>query len=36
MIILKLDTNVLIFFIYTDPRGSEENQFNPLGDRVNK
>jgi len=26
----------LIFFVYPDPRGSEENQFTPLGDGVNK
>ena len=26
----------LIFFVYPDPKGSEENQFTPLGDGVNK
>jgi hypothetical protein len=26
----------LIFFYYPGPRGSEENQFTPLGDGVNK
>jgi hypothetical protein len=26
----------LIFFVYPDPRGSEENQFTPLGAGVNK
>jgi hypothetical protein len=26
----------LIFFVYPDPRGSEENQFTPLGDGVTK
>jgi hypothetical protein len=28
--------NSLIFFVYPDPKGSEENQFTPLGDGVNK
>jgi len=28
--------NALIFFAYPDPRGSEENQFTPLVDGVNK
>ena len=28
--------NPLIFFVYPDPKGSEENQFTPLGDGVNK
>jgi len=27
---------LLIFFVYPDPMGSEENQFTPLGDGVNK
>jgi hypothetical protein len=26
----------LIFFVNPGPMGSEENQFTPLGDRVNK
>jgi hypothetical protein len=26
----------LIFFVYPDPKGSEENQFTPPGDGVNK
>jgi len=26
----------LIFFVYPDPMGSEENQFTPLGAGVNK
>jgi hypothetical protein len=26
----------LIFFVYPNPIGSEENQFTPLGDGVNK
>jgi hypothetical protein len=26
----------LIFFVHPDPKGSEENQFTPLGDGVNK
>jgi hypothetical protein len=26
----------LIFFVYPDPMGSEENQFTPLGVGVNK
>jgi hypothetical protein len=26
----------LIFFVYPAPKGSEENQFTPLGDGVNK
>jgi hypothetical protein len=26
----------LIFFFYPDPKGSEENQFTPLGAGVNK
>ena len=26
----------LIFFVYPGPMGSEENQFTPLGDGVNK
>jgi hypothetical protein len=26
----------LIFFVYPGPKGSEENQFTPLGDGVNK
>jgi hypothetical protein len=26
----------LIFFVYPDPRGCEENQFTPLGAGVNK
>jgi hypothetical protein len=26
----------LIFFVYPNPKGSEENQFTPLGDGVNK
>jgi hypothetical protein len=26
----------LIFFVYPDPKGSEENQFTPLGAGVNK
>jgi hypothetical protein len=26
----------LIFFVYPDPTGSEENQFTPLGAGVNK
>jgi len=28
--------NPLIFFVYPGPKGSEENQFTPLGDGVNK
>jgi hypothetical protein len=28
--------NFLIFFDYPDPKGSEENQFTPLGAGVNK
>ena len=28
--------NSLIFFVYPGPKGSEENQFTPLGDGVNK
>ena len=27
---------LLIFFVYPDPKGSEENQFTPLGAGVNK
>jgi len=27
---------LLTFFVYPDPKGSEENQFTPLGDGVNK
>jgi len=27
---------LLIFFVYPVPEGSEENQFTPLGDGVNK
>jgi len=26
----------LIFFVYPGPKGSEENQFTPLGEGVNK
>jgi len=26
----------MIFFVYPDPRGSEENQFTPPGEGVNK
>ena len=26
----------MIFFVYPDPKGSEENQFTPLGAGVNK
>jgi hypothetical protein len=28
--------SLLIFFVYPNPKGSEENQFTPLGDGVNK
>jgi hypothetical protein len=28
--------NSLIFFVYPGPKGSEENQFTPLGVGVNK
>ncbi len=28
--------DTLIFFVYPDPMGSEENQFTPLGAGVNK
>jgi hypothetical protein len=28
--------NPLIFFVYPGPKGSEENQFTPPGDGVNK
>jgi len=28
--------SLLIFFVYPDPKGSEENQFTPLGAGVNK
>ena len=28
--------NSLIFFVYPDPKGSEENQFTPPGVGVNK
>jgi len=28
--------DLLIFFVYPDPKGSEENQFTPLGAGVNK
>ena len=28
--------NILIFFVYPDPKGIEENQFTPLGAGVNK
>ncbi|HBH84814.1 MAG: hypothetical protein A2X05_09900 [Bacteroidetes bacterium GWE2_41_25] len=28
--------NPLIFFVYPDPKGSEENQFTPPGAGVNK
>jgi hypothetical protein len=28
--------NSLIFIVYPGPMGSDENQFTPLGDRVNK
>jgi hypothetical protein len=31
-----LQSRKLIFFVYPDPEGSEENQFTPLGDGVNK
>jgi hypothetical protein len=31
-----MNKNALIFFVYPDPKGSEENQFTPLGDGVNK
>jgi hypothetical protein len=31
-----MNKNTLIFFVYPDPMGSEENQFTPLGDGVNK
>jgi len=31
-----INKDSLIFFVYPDPRGSEENQFTPLGDGVNK
>ena len=30
------DKPSLIFFVYPDPKGSEENQFTPPGDGVNK
>jgi hypothetical protein len=35
---MKITNNkpILIFFVYPDPRGSEENQFTPLGAGVNK
>ena len=33
---LLLQAPQLIFFVYPDPKGSEENQFTPLGDGVNK
>jgi len=28
--------SLLIFFVYPNPKGSEENQFTPHGDGVNK
>jgi hypothetical protein len=28
--------DLLIFFVYPDPKGSEENQFTPFGAGVNK
>ena len=31
-----LNRDSLIFFVYPDPKGSEENQFTPFGDGVNK
>jgi len=31
-----MQLNSLIFFVYPDPKGSEENQFAPLGAGVNK
>ena len=36
MTLWNLSMNLLIFFVYPDPKGSEENQFTPLGDGVNK
>jgi hypothetical protein len=35
---MSLNCNIhnLIFFVYPDPKGSEENQFTPLGAGVNK
>jgi hypothetical protein len=30
------DQDLLIFFVYSDPKGSEENQFTPPGAGVNK
>jgi hypothetical protein len=31
-----MDMDPLIFFVYPDPKGSEENQFTPPGAGVNK
>ncbi len=31
-----MNKDPLIFFVYPDPMGSEENQFTPLGAGVNK
>jgi hypothetical protein len=31
-----MNKKLLIFFVYPDPKGSEENQFTPLGAGVNK
>jgi hypothetical protein len=31
-----LQTSQIDFFVYPDPKGSEENQFTLLGDGVNK
>jgi len=44
MIIMKISSGLvsgilsikLIFFLHPGPKGSEENQFTPLGDGVNK
>ncbi len=36
MVSVILHKNPLIFFVYPDPKGSEENQFTPLGAGVNK
>jgi hypothetical protein len=32
----KINNDPLIFFVYPSPKGSEENQFTPLGVGVNK
>jgi hypothetical protein len=33
---LIINFPLLVFFVYPNPKGSEENQFTPPGDGVNK